>query len=66
MIKNLAFHSRTKHIDLCYHFVTSPLEDVVLTLSKIQESDNPTNMLTNVVSIDKLKLCSTSVNLLKF
>lgn len=64
--KNLAFHSRTKHIDLFYHIITSLFEDEVLTLSKIQESDNPADMLTNMVNIDKLKLCLTLVNLLKY
>jgi ribonuclease HI len=27
LAKNYTFHSRTKHIDLCYHFIRSLLED---------------------------------------
>ncbi|CAJ2645710.1 unnamed protein product [Trifolium pratense] len=65
LAKNSAFHSRTKHIGLRYHFIRSLLEDEVLTLSKIQGSENPADMLTKVVTIDKLKLCSTSVGLLE-
>lgn len=64
LAKNSAFHSRTKHIDLRYHFIRSLLEDEMLTLEKIQGSKNPADMLTKVVTIDKLKLCSTSVGLL--
>ena len=63
--KNSAFHSRTNNIGLRYHFIRSLLEDEVLTLTKIQGSKNPADMLTKVVTIDKLKLCSTSVGLLE-
>jgi len=63
--KNSAFHSRTKHIGLRYHFIRSLLEDEVLTLIKIQGSKNHADMLTKVVTIDKLKLCSTSNGLLE-
>ena len=65
LAKNSAFHSRTKHIGLRYHFIRSLLEDDVLILEKIQGSKNPADMLTKVVTIDKLKLCSTSVGLLE-
>lgn len=65
LARNSAFHSRTKHIGLRYHFIRSLLEDEVLTLIKIQGSKNPADMLTKVVTIDKLKLCSTSVGLLE-
>ena len=52
LAKNSAFHSRTKHIGLRYHFIRSLLEDGVLTLKKIQGSKNPTDMLTKTVTID--------------
>ena len=63
LAKNSAFHSRTKHIGLRYHFVRSLLEDGVLTLEKIQGSKNPADMLTKAVTTEKLKLCSASVSL---
>jgi hypothetical protein len=63
LAKNSAFHSRTKHIRLRYHFVRSLLEDDVLTLEKIKGSKNPADMLTKTVTTEKLKLCSTSVGL---
>jgi hypothetical protein len=64
LAKNSTFHSRTKHIGLRYHFVRSLLDDEVLTLEKIQGSKNPADMLTKVVTIEKLELCSASVGLL--
>jgi hypothetical protein len=64
LLKNSAFHSRTKHIGLPYHFVKSLLEEEVLTIEKIQGSKNPADMLTKTVTTKKLKLCSTLVGLL--
>lgn len=63
LAKNPSFHSRTKHIQLRYHFIRSLLEDGILKLEKISGSQNPADMLTKTVTIDKLKLCSASVGL---
>lgn len=61
--ENLSFHARTKHIKMKYHFIRSPLEDKPLKLKKIHGNQNPTDMLRKMVTIDKLKLCSTLVGL---
>ena len=63
LAKNPSFHSRTKHIQLRYHFIRSLLEDGILKLEKINGAQNSTDMLTKTVTIDKLKLCSASVGL---
>ena len=63
LAKNSAFHSRTKHIGLRYHFIRSLLDDEVLNLVKIEDSKNPADMLTKPVTIEKLELCATSVGL---
>ncbi|KAE8725614.1 Purple acid phosphatase 10 [Hibiscus syriacus] len=44
--KNPSFHSRTKHIQLRYHFIWSLLEDGILKLEKISGAQNPADMLT--------------------
>ena len=54
LANNLAFHSKSKHIQLKYHFVISVLEDELLKLEKIHTSYNPTDMLTKVVKREKL------------
>ena len=64
LANNPAFHSRTKHIQIRYHFVRSLLDDRQLSLEKICGSKNPTDMLTKGVTLEKLKLCATSVGLL--
>ena len=63
LAKNSTFHSRTKHIQLKYHFIRSVLEDGQLKLEKIQTSQNPADMLTKVVTREKLRICSVSIGL---
>ena len=61
LAKNSAFHSRTKHIDIRYHFIRSLIEEDVLKLVKIAGSKNPADMLTKPVTTEKLELCAASV-----
>ena len=63
LANNSAFHSRTKHIQLRYHFIRSVLKDGQLKLEKIHISQNPADMLTKVVIKEKLEGCSTSIGL---
>lgn len=59
LAKNSAFHSRTKHIQLRYHFIRSVLEDGQLKLEKIHTSHNTVDMLTKAVT--RVKLSSFSI-----
>ena len=63
LAKNSAFHSKTKHIQLRYHFIRSVLEDRQLKLEKIHTSQNPADMLTKAVTREKLSTCSVSVGI---
>ena len=63
LAKNSAFHSKTKHIQLRYHFIRSALEDGQLKLEKIHTSQNPADMLTKGVTREKLSSCLVSVGL---
>ena len=64
LAKNPVYHSRTKHIQVRYHFIRSALEDGVLLLEKILGSENTVHILTKAVTNEKLKLCTASVGLL--
>ena len=64
LAKNLAFHSKLKHIQTKYHFIRYLVEDKLVILENICESKNPADMLTKGVTIEKLKLCAASVSLL--
>eukprot|EP00253_Pinus_taeda_P010914 PITA_10914 len=56
LAKNSAFNSKTKHIQLKYHFIRSVLEDGELMLQKIHTSKNLADMLTKVVTREKLRI----------
>jgi hypothetical protein len=58
--KNSTFHSKTKHIQLRYHFIQFILEYIHLKLEKIHTSHNPSDMLTKGVTREKLSSCSGS------
>jgi len=60
---NLIYHDRIKHINVSYNFIRKLLKDDVFSLLKIHTSKNPTDMLTKVITVKKLKSCSTSVGL---
>lgn len=60
--KNLAFHSRTNHIALFYHFINSLLENGVSTLVKMQGSQDLANMFTKVGIVEKFVLCLALVD----
>ena len=63
LAKNSSFHSRTKHIQLKYHFIWSVLEDGQLKLEKIHTSQNPVDILTKVLTREKLRFFSISISL---
>ena len=63
LAKNPVFHSRMKHIQLKYHFIRGLIEDGTLLLEKIRGTKNPIDMLTKVVTREKLKLCQDSIGL---
>ena len=63
LAKNSTFHSKTKHIHLRYHFIRLVLENGQLKLEKIHTSQNLADMLTKVVTREKLSSCSISIGL---
>ena len=63
LAKNTVFHARMKHIQLKYHFIRGLIKDGTLLLEKIRGIENPADMLTKVVTKEKLKLCQVLVRL---
>ena len=64
LAKNSVFHSKLKHIQTKYQFIRYLVEYKLIILEKICGSKNLADMLTKSVTIEKLKLCATSVDLL--
>jgi hypothetical protein len=57
LAKNSSFHSRSKHIDVRYHWIRDTLNDKLLTLEKIHTDDNDSDMLTKALTREKLETC---------
>ena len=55
--KNATYHSRTKHIDIRYHWIREVMEKQLMKLKKIHTDKNPSDMMTKVVTREKLELC---------
>ena len=53
LAKNPVFHAKTKHIDVCHHFVQDCLANKKLDLVKIHTSKNVAVALTKSLSISK-------------
>lgn len=57
------FHAWSKQIQLRYDFIRELISGGILSLMKILKSNNPLDMLTNVVITEKLNLCNTLIDL---
>ena len=51
------YHSRLKLIKVRYNWLRLVVEQQSFELEKIHTNENPANMLTKVVSREKLKFC---------
>lgn len=58
------YHCCIKHIDVWYHWICETIDQQLLRLVKINTNENLADMLTKVVTRDKLKLCINVVGLL--
>ena len=63
IVRNPAFHSRTKHIGVQYHFVREVVEDESVDLQKIHTKENLANILTKPINIDKFVWSRSSCGL---
>ena len=46
LVKDNKFHSRTKHIDLCYHFICEAVDNRKITMNYIPMSKNIADIFT--------------------
>ncbi|KAK8914337.1 hypothetical protein KSP39_PZI023872 [Platanthera zijinensis] len=63
LAKNPAFHARTKHIDIQYHFIREKVEKQVVQLEKVDTKVNSSDFLTKAVPVAKFQWCATAVGL---
>lgn len=55
--KNQTHHERTKHIDVCHHFIWEILDKKEVKLIKDAGDENTADMFTKAVPMAKLKHC---------
>ena len=53
LAKNPAYHAKTKHIDVQYHFVRDMVEEKKVLLEKVDTIKNVTDSLTKSVGTEK-------------
>ena len=59
LARNPVFHSKTKHVDVKYHFIREMLEDKQIQLVKVHLSDNPADLLTKELPGESFAHCRT-------
>ncbi|MCO5595962.1 hypothetical protein L7F22_050013 [Adiantum nelumboides] len=57
LAKNPVFHSKTKHIDVKYHFLRKAIKDKQIQLVKIHTKDNLADLLTKGLSRESFVHC---------
>ncbi|GKG27125.1 hypothetical protein Tco_0402828 [Tanacetum coccineum] len=54
LARNLAFHSKTKHIRVQYHFIREKVEEGTVDMQKIHTDDNVTDYLLKAINYESL------------
>ena len=63
LAKNPAYHSRTKHIDVQYHFVRDMVESMKVLLEKVDTLENVADSLTKSMSTEKFSWCRAAIGI---
>jgi hypothetical protein len=63
LAKNPMYHSRTKHIDVQYHFVKDMVENNKVLLEKVDTLKNITDSLNKSVSAVKFSWCREAMDI---
>ena len=61
--KNPAYHSKTKHIDVQYHFVRDMVEEKKVLLENLGTLKKVADSLTKSVSIEKFSRCRVTMGI---
>jgi len=63
LAKNPAYHSKTKHIDVQYHFVRAMIEEKKVLLVKVDTLKNTADALTKSVSSERFSWCRETMGI---
>nr|GEY67518.1 putative ribonuclease H-like domain-containing protein [Tanacetum cinerariifolium] len=56
IVKNLVFHSKTKHIEIRHHFIRDAYEKKLIQVLKIHTDDNVADLLTKAFDVSRQKV----------
>jgi hypothetical protein len=60
-VKNPTYHSKTKHVDIQYHFVRDMVQEKKVLLMKMDTLKNVADSLTKSMSTEKFSWCRGSM-----
>ena len=63
LAKNPTYHSKTKHIDIQYHFVRDMIEENKVSLMKVETLNNVADSLEKSMSTEKFYWCRGSMGI---
>ena len=58
---NTMYYARTKHIDVRYHWIKKAIEEQLFKIRKIHIDKNIVDMMTKVITKEKLARCIKNV-----
>ncbi|KAI4299912.1 hypothetical protein L6164_033332 [Bauhinia variegata] len=64
--KNLTFYSRSKHIEVRYHWIRDALERKQFFLEKIHTDDNGSDMMTKTLPMGKFATCKMKAGMVEY
>jgi len=63
LARSLSYHSKTKHIDVQYHFVRDMVEDMKVLWVKVDTLNSIVDSLKKFVSIEKFSWCRVAMGI---
>nr|GEX15384.1 putative reverse transcriptase, RNA-dependent DNA polymerase [Tanacetum cinerariifolium] len=64
IVKNLVFHSKTKHIDIRHHFIRDSYKKKIIQVINIHTDQNVTDLLTKAFDVSRFNFLNASIGLL--
>ncbi|GJU19758.1 putative ribonuclease H-like domain-containing protein [Tanacetum coccineum] len=64
IVKNLVFHSKTKHIEIRHHFIRDSYEKRLIKVIKIHTDHNAADLLTKAFDVSRFNFLIASIGLL--
>ncbi|GJR06146.1 putative ribonuclease H-like domain-containing protein [Tanacetum coccineum] len=65
IVKNLVFHSKTKHIEIRHHFIRDSYEKKLIQVIKIHTDHNVADLLTKAFDVSRMERAATTASSLE-